>query len=365
MAKPSERKREIIVGAFVLAALAAATVMIVMLGAEQRIFERRFQVNAIFGNVSGLRAGAPVFVAGVNVGSVERLRFVPADTYQPTADQPPTAPPKPIGRVGKVEVVMSIEERFRDQIRTDSIATIASVGLLGDKSVEISIGSVSEPVIEPGATLRSQDPLTLTDIIDQIEPIRVKLDRILGDIASATAHLSEGDRPIAKSLDSLASILDKVDRGEGTLGQLVNSPAIAEELEGTLHGARETLIAAQSTIEQIRTATVDLPPTMKSVRQVADDVAALSVELRDSAKRFPEIAEDLGVVARNLKIASESFPQLTVEAQRGVREATTVFDAASKSIFLRGYVDQSVAKLPAAIERVDSSIDRLEAGTSE
>jgi hypothetical protein len=160
----------------------------------------------------------------------------------------------------------------------------------------------------------------------------------------------------------MANILAKIDRGEGTLGELVNSPAIANELEATLQGARETLISVQATVEQIRSATVDLPPTMKSVRKVADEVAELSVELRESARRFPAIAEDLRVVAQNLKVASESFPQLAVETQRGVREATTVFDAAGKTIFLRGYVDQSTAKLPAAIERVDSSIDRVDAG---
>lgn len=357
MAKESERRREVITGVFVLLALAAAMLMVVILGAQQRIFEKRFRVNAIFGTVSGLRAGAPVFVAGVNVGSVDRLRFVAADTYQPTVDEPAGAPPKPIGRVGKVEVVMNVEERFHDQIRRDSVATIASVGLLGDKSIEISVGSVDQPVVESGATLRSQDPLTLTEIIDQIEPIRDKLDKILGDIASATGNLAGDDTPITRSLESMSNILDKVDRGEGTIGRLVNSPEVENELTATLENARELLVAAQATVEQIRAATVDLPATMVSVRKVADEVAELSVSLRDSARRFPEIVADLRVVAENLKTASDSFPLLAIEAQRGVREATSVFDAAGKTIFLRGYVDQTTSKLPAAIERGDSSID--------
>jgi phospholipid/cholesterol/gamma-HCH transport system substrate-binding protein len=357
MAKETERRREVITGAFVLVGLAAATFMVVLLGAQQRIFEKRFRVNAIFGTVSGLRAGAPVFVAGVNVGSVDRLRFVSADTYQPTVDEPASAPPRPVGRVGKVEVVMNVEERFHDQIRQDSVATIASVGLLGDKSIEISVGGADQPVVAPGATLRSQDPLTLTEIIDQIEPIRDKLDTILGDIASATGNLTGGDKPIAKSLESMSNILEKVDRGEGTIGRLVNSPAVEVELTATLENARALLISAQTTVEQIRAATADLPATMVSVRKVADEVAELAVSLRESARRFPDIVADLQVVAENLKTASDTFPLLAIEAQRGVREATTVFDAAGKTIFLRGYVDQTASKLPAAIERGDSSID--------
>ena len=93
MARETERRREVITGAFVLVGLAAVTFMVVLLGSQQRIFEKRFAVNAIFGTVSGLRAGAPVFVAGVNVGAVDRLRFVSADTYQPTADEPAGAEP--------------------------------------------------------------------------------------------------------------------------------------------------------------------------------------------------------------------------------------------------------------------------------
>ncbi|MEW6273090.1 MAG: MlaD family protein [Thermodesulfobacteriota bacterium] len=363
MSRETERRRETIVGVFVLVALAAATVMVVMLGANQRIFEKRFRINAIFGTVSGLRAGAPVFVAGVNVGSVERLRFVPADTYQPTADEPAGAAPKPIGRVGKVEVVMNVEERFHEQIRTDSIASIASVGLLGDKSVEISVGSAQAPVVPAGATLRSQDPLTLTEIIDQIEPIRDKLDKILGDIAAATGNLTDDDAPIPRSLESMSNILAKVDSGEGTIGRLINSPTVEEELKGTLTNAREVLLSAQGAIEQIRVATSDLPATMQSMRKAAGEIADLSVTLRESARRFPDIVEDLQVVADNLKVASETFPMLALETQRGVREATTVFDAAGKTIFLRGYIDQKTSQLPAAMERVDSSIESNAGGS--
>jgi phospholipid/cholesterol/gamma-HCH transport system substrate-binding protein len=358
MSREAERRRETITGVFVLVGLAVLMFMVFLLGAQQRIFEKRFQINAVFDTVNGLRAGAPVFVAGVNVGSVELLRFVPAGTYQPTAEEEGEAR-KAIGLVGKVEVVMNIEERFRDQIRADSIATIGSVGLLGDKSVEISVGSSGQPVVEPGETLRSQNPLTLTDIIDQVEPIRDKLDKILGDIASATGNLTGEDTPIARSLHSMSNILDKVDKGEGTIGRLVNSPEVETDLTATLKNARALLASAQGTVDQIRAATADLPQTMASVRKVADDVAALSTELRESAQRFPQIAANLDVVSKNLKTASESFPLLAVEAQRGVRNASNVFDAAGKTIFLRGYVDQTKSKLPAAIERGESSIDSV------
>lgn len=363
MSRESERKREMIVGIFVLGALAAVTAMIVALGSQQNIFERRFRVRAVFQNVSGLRAGAPVFVAGVTVGSVDALRFVSAAALAtPTPIPEPASTPtggeaeesEKASQVGKVEVVMTVEERFRNQIRADSVATIGSVGLLGDKCIEISVGTAAEPVIASNEVLRSTDPLTLTDVIDQIAPIRDKLDRILGDIATMTGTLTTEDAPLEKSVRSVSNILEKIDQGKGTLGQLVNSPEIGENIDSALRNLDSFVAQARGAAAKIEQATVDLPPTMAAARKVADDVARLSAKLDRSAEQLPSIMADFREVARNLRLASESLPILAADTQTGVREATAVFDAAGKTIFLRGYMDDSVEKMPIAVERAGS-----------
>ena len=208
MAKDVERRRELIVGVFVLGSVAAAMAMIVAFGSQQNLFQRRYRVRAVFGNVSGLRVGAPVFVAGVNVGSVEAVRFVPASQVPAEARAPgeEIEPRRPV-QVGRVEISLSIEDRFQEQIRADSIASIGSVGLLGDKSVDITVGSAGEAVVAPEEVLRSVDPLTLSDVIDQIAPIRDKLDKILGDVAQVTGNLTGEDTPVAlPATDPLAMI---------------------------------------------------------------------------------------------------------------------------------------------------------------
>lgn len=343
MARDSERKRETIVGLFVLGGIGVAAFMIVMLGSEQRIFEKRIQLRAIFGNVSGMRVGAPVFVAGLAVGTVEQLRFVPpGEIRRPEGTAPTTMADGT--QVSDIEVVMKIEDRYREQIRTDSVATVGSVGLLGDKSIEISVGSASEPMVSAGDVLTTVDPLSLTEVLDEVQPMAEKLEQILGDISILTGQMSSEDSSLMAGLDSLSNILQKIDRGEGTVGALVNSSTTVEELDDLLASARDA-------VAEIRVATEDLPPTMASVRQVAAEVEELSVSLRRTAERFPAIAADLQEIVENLRLASESLPTLSVEAEQGVRKASDVFDAAGKSILLRGNMPEAPDRLPTGMSR--------------
>lgn len=347
----NERRRDTIVGVFVVAAIAVAMLMVALIGSEQGIFRRRFEVRAVFGTVSGLRAGAPVFVAGVNVGGVKSIRFVvPRETAPITPVEEESGYTR---RVGEVEVALTIEDRFRPQIRRDSVATIASVGLLGDKSIEISVGSASELEVEPGSVLQSEDPLTLTDVIDRVQPIARKVDSILTDISALTGTLTGKEAPVQRAIRSLGNILEKIDEGQGTLGQLVNSNTIGTEAEAALANLDALLLEARKAAGDVQVALADLPPTMASARRVADDVALLAEALRKSADRLPEITDDVAKFAANLEEASQSFPALAVEAEQGVRRASRVFDAAGRTIFLRGSMEPPAAGLPAAMGRSD------------
>jgi len=344
MAKEAERRREIVVGIFVLAGLLATMVLVIAIGSQQHLFEGRYRIRTMFGNVSGLRAGAPVFVAGVDVGVVDRVSFVPS-----------TKGEEGVPKVGKVEVALALERRFSPQIRNDSVATIGSVGLLGDRSVDISVGSPTAPEVEPDGYINSQDPLTLNDLIDRIEPIRDKLDKILTDISVVTGKVADENAPVPLAIKSASEILAKIDRGEGTLGKLVNDPRLEARMDTALGNANELILSAHAAFDQIRVATTELPATMAAARKVSEDVAQLSSSLRVSSEKLPGIVDDLSVVAANLRRASNDLPLIADDARRGVKQATSVFDAAGRSFLLRGYMDDSKPKLPVALDRVDVS----------
>src|SRR4030095_14028491 len=106
------------VGIFVLLALLTFLGVIYVLGARARLFEARYTIHADFTEVGGLREGATVRLAGVQIGRVTGVHL----------------PPEP---GGKVRVDLTIGRQFADRIRTDSVARIETQGLLGDRIVEI------------------------------------------------------------------------------------------------------------------------------------------------------------------------------------------------------------------------------------
>ena len=101
--------------------------------------------------------------------------------------------------------------------------------------------------------------------------------------------------------------------------------------------------------EEVRLAAEQLPATMDSVRAVSADVEALANALREGAGRVPEISANLAEAAMNLREASESLPSIATTANVGVRQATEVVDAASRTIFLRGQMEPEVVRAPQAV----------------
>src|SRR5918993_3585115 len=107
---------ELKIGLLAVVSLVMASVLIFLLSGEGAMPWQRYSVKAVFNNIAGLKPGAPVRIAGVEVGSVGSAAFV--------GDQ--------------VEVVMEVAEQHRGRITTESRATLGSVSLLGEGAVDIT-----------------------------------------------------------------------------------------------------------------------------------------------------------------------------------------------------------------------------------
>jgi hypothetical protein len=88
---------------------------------------------------------------------------------------------------------------------------------------------------------------------------------------------------------------------------------------------------------------------MASVRAVSADVEALATALREGAGRVPEFSANLAEAAVNIRDASESLPSIATTANVGVRQANEVVNAAGRTIFLRGQMNQEVVRSPQVV----------------
>jgi phospholipid/cholesterol/gamma-HCH transport system substrate-binding protein len=200
-------------GAFIVGTLAILAAGIFIIGSKQYLFSSTYQLKAQFDNVVGLDAGGDVRVGGVHVGTVHQI----------------VLPHKP-GE--KVTVVMDLGQSTHEIIKRDSVATIETEGLLGNQYLAISFGAVGAADVRNGDTIASQPPLEMADLLQKASGILDSSQQAIQNASRATA--------------SLDSISHKIDKGEGTVGALVNDKQLYNNLEQTTSAMRNTMVQAQA-----------------------------------------------------------------------------------------------------------------------
>ena len=225
----TERQMQLRIGILVLAALVLFAGFVLSIGSRSQLFEERYSLWTAFTTAEGLAAGSPVRLGGIPVGSVTRIDF---------------------GRDPKdrrIAVTLSVEERVRDKIRADSVATIGTIGLVGDKVLDITVGSHDKPALPSGGQLASVDPPDFMklvqkgdQILDQVTRIGTSLEGFLG------GGEGQAGRTVEETLRSLRTTVVEVEKGSGLLHELVygkSGPALLAKLDRTA-GTLEQLAQA-------------------------------------------------------------------------------------------------------------------------
>jgi phospholipid/cholesterol/gamma-HCH transport system substrate-binding protein len=200
-------------GAFILVTLAILAVGVFIVGSKQYLFTSTYQLKAQFDNVVGLDAGGDVRVGGVHSGTVHSIML-------------PHRPGE------KVTIVMDLSQSTHEIIKQDSVATIETEGLLGNQYMAISFGSAGTAEVRDGDTIASQSPLEMADLLKRASGILDSSQQAVQNATSATANLE--------------SISAKIDKGQGTVGALVNDKQLYSNLEQTTSTMRDTMVQAQA-----------------------------------------------------------------------------------------------------------------------
>src|SRR5437867_3343623 len=150
-------------GLFIVSTLTILAIGVFLIGDRQLLFSSTYRVTTTFKNVAGLGNGAEVRVGGVHEGTVKQIQL-------------------PTRADGGMVVIMDLKRATDHVIRTDSIASIQTEGLLGNKYVEISFGSASAPKIENGGSIGSVPPLDISDLMKKTDEILVTTRHTMGDV---------------------------------------------------------------------------------------------------------------------------------------------------------------------------------------
>lgn len=219
-----DRGLETKVGLFVLVGVTFLLVVIFLLGAERHAFEGRVDLIARFADVEGLKVGAPVRLAGLDVGVVRNIGF------SSRADD------------RRLEVRLQVRESVLGRVRVDSVATIGSRGVLGDKTVDILVGAPDAEPVKAGSeilTVGTADLGSLLQKADRVLDNTVQITDSLRDISDSLAG-SDVQADLGKLVKTLAELVTDVKDGRGFLHSLVYDDAYQKRIFQTLDDLAES-----------------------------------------------------------------------------------------------------------------------------
>ena len=271
------------VGILMVVGIAILALAIFSIGGGLRWLSGNAELKARFQRVNGLQIGAPVYLSGVNVGSVASIQF-PKDR-----------------RANYVVVRLRVEANAIQRVRTDSVAKIESLGLLGDKFLLLTAGSPDAPSVEANALLKSQDPVNYTALLQA---------RGTGDLVANVLAIS----------NSMRQLLDTVNQGNGILAELIKGPSNPKEKTLTLASIRDTLDGLQKLTAKLDLAVdrVDrgqgvigamLSPQTNGKRMVANITSAAD-SMRTASANFERTSLQLHDLVARMDAANGLLPQL-------------------------------------------------------
>jgi phospholipid/cholesterol/gamma-HCH transport system substrate-binding protein len=255
---------ELRVGLLALASLVILSFTVVYVGSGGGSpFARKFDLNALMADVNGLKAGAPVRLGGVEVGTVRKVDFAAGG--------------------GLVEVGMRLDRRIKDRIRTGSRVSLGSLGLLGEKAVDIEASSEGAPVQEGGyLSAAGEDPFKglLTNASDStahLNRILSRMDAGEGLLGRALRDDDLYDRMVDVS-QRLQTMMSKLEGETGPLGRLVNDRDMSRRLSSSAHSLDSVLSRVEAGRGALGRLTTD--------EELASDLKALTAQMRGVAERL-------------------------------------------------------------------------------
>ncbi|MCC7306583.1 MAG: MCE family protein [Acidobacteria bacterium] len=283
------------VGIFVLFGLAVLAFLVLNSSGDFNPFEKKLTLKARFAAADGLKEGADVQLAGVRIGQVESVNFLPPDSPEES----------------KIEAVFKVDRELNgapitERIRTDSTAQLIATSLLAnDKSINITPGTAKGSPVSENYVLKSTvgigiNQLTETgnELLEQINKLALPANEILNKANQGDGTLGRiiNDESLFQDLDAtineMQSTLSKVNKGSGTAGKLVNDPALYDSLNRTVgqlesiaadikagRGSAGKFVTDDAFYNETRAAIADLRTAAAKINSVADDFKLISADL--------------------------------------------------------------------------------------
>jgi len=313
--------RDLAVGALFTLALVVLALGVMVVGEDSRLMFSSVEYSAVFPNADGLLVGAPVRMAGVQIGTVTRVRL-----------------PTELGQDG-ISVRLGLDQAYADRIRDDSRAGLRILQILtSEKFVEITPGSAAHPPLPPGGEIAAEEQVELFErgwaiaenladvtvaLRDILEPLQ-KGQGLLGGMIQDPEFGKEGLEALRGSLENVEAITTEIRAGRGTLGRLLADDELGAKLDD-LGSAIESLSALVHDLSRREGALGELTREGGAGEQAIRDLRDAAATLKRVADRIDSGESVLGNLlfadcldsGKNLCETLSSIAEVTDKINRG------------------------------------------------
>jgi phospholipid/cholesterol/gamma-HCH transport system substrate-binding protein len=302
-----ERTRKLIVGIFVGGCVVLFGVGMFLIGNSNQMFTKSFKVYADFSKITGIQNGGKVRVGGMDAGTVTRIEV-------------PSRPD------GKFRIHFRIMEKLHPIVRQDSVATIQTDGLLGNKYLEIDAGSADAPLAQNDSMIQSKEPFDWGDLLDEMngavkqvngvmagvkDQLVSTLSQIEGTAKTTNLLIKDATPNVTRILASadkiganLREVIDKIQEGQGTVGALFKDKELydsvkrsVDKTENVVENLRDTSASAKKIMN-----TVEESDIVPEVQRTVKNLQQITLRVKDAVDKF-QMASGEGSVGENLQRA--------------------------------------------------------------
>lgn len=231
------------IGVFVMVAVVLFGAGLYLIGNQHRAFSHRVDFYTEFGNVSGIVKGAQVRVGGMVAGQVQGIQIPGSPAH-------------------KFRIGMQVDEKLRGLIRSDSVVSVETQGVVGDEFLLIHTGSDGEPEAEPGVTLASKEPVAMSKLLEQAGGIMTQVSGTItevgGTIRQVNGTLGDVQRrmdgalgSVTRTVNNANGLVSDVRGGKGAAGVLLADPATAQQVREAVGNARDATVQLKDASAQV------------------------------------------------------------------------------------------------------------------
>jgi phospholipid/cholesterol/gamma-HCH transport system substrate-binding protein len=263
------------VGITVIVASITLAVLIVLMSGTGGIFTQRISLKSYFDDANGLRPGAPVRLAGVDIGNVKSIRVVPGKPLTP------------------VEVTMKVVTKYRFALHNDSKTLLSTAGVLGETYINIDSSGATGPPAKEGDTLPSREVPDFSDMVRSGQSTLQNMDALLKRADRIVAFVESGQGSIGKliydpslynrvnsTVTEFQNVVKEISEGQGSLGKLIADDELYQKANATVDKVNnmiDDLNAGNGTAGKLLkdpSLYNNANQTIANVKQLTDDINA-------------------------------------------------------------------------------------------